>query len=88
MYVREQGAFLSHLVTGGKVSSSTRNQVRCSLPMGVSGTGLRRPSKAEPARKSRRIPVALTEEEEVGALHGHPLGPQWGAVGGREYRKN
>jgi integrase-like protein len=37
MYVRKVGAFLSHLVTVGKVSASTRNQVRCSLTVDVSG---------------------------------------------------
>ena len=75
----EVEAFLSHLATEGKVAASTQNQARSAilfLYKEVLETELPWLSNVEQARKPRRLPVVLTEEE-VRALLGQLQGLHW-----------
>ena len=75
----EVEAFLSHLATEGLVAASTQNQARSAILFlynEVLGTELPWLSNVEQARKPRRLPVVLTEEE-VRALLGQLQGLHW-----------
>jgi site-specific recombinase XerD len=75
----EVEAFLSHLATEGGVAASTQNQARSAilfLYKEVLGNELPWLSNVEQARKPRRLPVVLTEEE-VRALLGQLQGLHW-----------
>ena len=74
----EVEAFLTHLAVEGNVAASTQNQARSALLFlykEVLGSELPWLNNVEQARKPRRLPVVLTEDEVRDVLASAPAGP-------------